>query len=101
MALRMFATSRDPTRARRASPFWKKGYNGKPRGSIYQLESIRDPEYLAINPVGKVPALIDGETIVHDSTVINEYLEDHGPIIFDSGLLFQIGRVSERFQSRR
>jgi glutathione S-transferase len=39
----------------------------------------KKPEYLAINPVGKVPALIDGETIVHDSTIINEYLEDKFP----------------------
>lgn len=37
------------------------------------------PEYLAINPVGKVPALIDEGVIVHDSTVINEYLEDRYP----------------------
>ena len=36
----------------------------------------KNPEYLAINPVGKVPALIDGTTIVHDSTIINEYLEE-------------------------
>lgn len=39
----------------------------------------RRPEYLAINPVGKVPALIDDGVIVHDSTVINEYLEDRYP----------------------
>jgi glutathione S-transferase len=39
----------------------------------------KKPEYLAINPVGKVPALIDGQVIVHDSTVINEYLEDKFP----------------------
>ncbi len=39
----------------------------------------KKPEYLAINPVGKVPALIDGDTIVHDSTIINEYLEDKHP----------------------
>jgi glutathione S-transferase len=39
----------------------------------------KKPEYLAINPVGKVPALIDGATIVHDSTIINEYLEDTHP----------------------
>lgn len=39
----------------------------------------KKPEYLAINPVGKVPALIDGATIVHDSTIINEYLEDRFP----------------------
>src|SRR5215469_2740533 len=39
----------------------------------------KKPEYLAINPVGKVPALIDGRVIVHDSTIINEYLEDTHP----------------------
>jgi glutathione S-transferase len=39
----------------------------------------KKPEYLAINPVGKVPALIDGGVIVHDSTIINEYLEDKFP----------------------
>jgi len=33
-------------------------------------------EYLAINPVGKVPALIDNGVIVHDSMIINKYLED-------------------------
>ena len=36
----------------------------------------KQPQYLAINPVGKVPALIDDRNIVHDSTIINEYLED-------------------------
>ena len=39
----------------------------------------KKPEYLAINPVGKVPALIDNGVIVHDSTIINEYLEDKFP----------------------
>jgi hypothetical protein len=32
-------------------------------------------EYLAINPVGKVPVPIDDSVIVHDPTIINEYLE--------------------------
>jgi glutathione S-transferase len=39
----------------------------------------KKPEYLAINPVGKVPALIDDGIVVHDSTIINEYLEDKYP----------------------
>lgn len=39
----------------------------------------KKPEYLAINPVGKVPALIDDGVIVHDSTIVGEYLEDKYP----------------------
>jgi glutathione S-transferase len=39
----------------------------------------KKPEYLAINPVGKVPALIDDKVIVHDSTIVGEYLEDRYP----------------------
>lgn len=39
----------------------------------------KKPEYLAINPVGKVPALIEDGVVVHDSTIINEYLEDKYP----------------------
>ncbi len=38
-------------------------------------EQLR-PEYLAINPKGQVPALVDGDLVVVESTVINEYLAD-------------------------
>lgn len=37
------------------------------------------PEFLKLNPYGKVPVLIDEETVVYDSTIINEYLEDEYP----------------------
>ncbi len=37
------------------------------------------PEYLAINPEGKVPTLRDGDTVVYDSTSINEYLKERYP----------------------
>ena len=33
------------------------------------------PEYLAINPHGTVPSLLDGETVILESTVICEYLD--------------------------
>jgi glutathione S-transferase len=39
----------------------------------------RRPEFLKLNPFGKVPVLIDDELIVYDSTIINEYLEDEYP----------------------
>ena len=41
--------------------------------------TARSPEYKAINPLGKVPALIDGELLVPESEVICEYLEDKFP----------------------
>jgi len=37
------------------------------------------PEFLKLNPFGKVPVLIDDEMIIYDSTIINEYLEDEYP----------------------
>lgn len=31
------------------------------------------------NPYGKVPVLVDGETVVYESAIINEYLEEKYP----------------------
>jgi glutathione S-transferase len=46
--------------------------------------ATRSPEYLAINPIGKVPALVlDDGTVLPESEIIVEYLADAFP---DSGL---------------
>ncbi len=37
------------------------------------------PDVDALNPKGQVPILVDGETVIYDSTVILEYLEDRFP----------------------
>ena len=37
------------------------------------------PEFLRMNPYGKVPVLIDGDTILYESCIINEYLEERYP----------------------
>lgn len=37
------------------------------------------PEYLALSPRGKVPALVDGELVLTESTAIVEYLEERYP----------------------
>lgn len=42
----------------------------------------RTPEYLALNPTGKVPTLVDGETVLFESGAICEYLaEKYGQLI--------------------
>lgn len=37
------------------------------------------PEYLKLNPNAVVPALVDNGTVIIESTVINEYLDDAYP----------------------
>jgi glutathione S-transferase len=35
---------------------------------------LQEPEYLAINPAGTLPALIDGDRAIYESLAICEYL---------------------------
>jgi len=56
------------------------------KGLDYELvDSVfpgtKTPEYLAISPLGKIPALEDGDTTMCDSNVIVEYLEERYPEI--------------------
>jgi glutathione S-transferase len=46
--------------------------------SVQQGE-LRTPEYLALSPHGKVPALEDGDVRLYESTAIVEYLEERHP----------------------
>jgi Glutathione S-transferase, N-terminal domain len=39
----------------------------------------KTPEFLALNPYGKVPVLLDEGAVIYESTVVNEYLEDRFP----------------------
>jgi len=55
-------------------------------GLPYQLHllpfppRVRAPEYLKVNPLGTIPALIDGETFMTESAAIVQYLATrHGP----------------------
>tara|TARA_Y100000588_G_scaffold387839_1_gene486593 strand:- start:455 stop:1120 length:666 start_codon:yes stop_codon:yes gene_type:complete len=46
-----------------------------------RLEDVWRPreEYLALNPAGQVPVLVDGALVIADSTAIAEYLEEAYP----------------------
>jgi glutathione S-transferase len=44
-----------------------------------QAGQHRQPEFLKLNPFGRVPVLIDEGFIVYESTIINEYIDDEYP----------------------
>jgi len=64
-------------------------YAFKVRGVLYEkgltvehheIRSERQrAELLRVSPRGEVPALVDGDTVVYDSTIICEYLEERHP----------------------
>ena len=39
----------------------------------------KNPDYLKMNPYGKVPVLTDDATVLYESLIINEYLEEKYP----------------------
>ncbi len=46
----------------------------------YELINIdlkeKPKDFLELNPYGKVPVLIDGDAVIYESAIINEYLEE-------------------------
>jgi glutathione S-transferase len=57
----------------------------------------RKPDFLRLNPFGRVPVLADDDTTVYDSTVINEYLEDEYP---EPPVLPPVGSSAMRARAR-
>ena len=66
------------------SPFVRKvlvalDYKGIPYEIVPQMPFSGDQAYLKINPLGKVPTLVDGDLTLGDSKVICRYLENAYP----------------------
>lgn len=66
------------------SPFVRKvlialDFKGVPYEIVPQMPFARDSEYLKVNPLGKIPTLVDGDLTLGDSKVICQYLEDAYP----------------------
>ena len=67
------------------SPFFRKARVVlEEKGIPYEAENLvpvpKTPELLALHPMGKIPVLRDGDTIVPDSSVICAYLEKKHPL---------------------
>lgn len=41
---------------------------------VLDMKSVKDPEFLKVNPNGKMPAMIDGDLVLFESMAINLYL---------------------------
>lgn len=44
-----------------------------------RAQEQKTPDYLKLNPHGKVPVLTDDDTVLYESCIINEYLEEKYP----------------------
>src|SRR5271154_4027853 len=74
------------------------------KGLSYELIQVdmtqgeqRKPDFLRLNPFGRVPVLVDEDVTVYDSTIIAEYLEDEYP---EPPLLPAIGASALRARAR-
>ncbi len=88
------------------SPFaWRVWLALEHKSLPYELNSIsfsdgslKTPEYLEINPRGKVPTIVDDGFSLYESATILEYLEDRYP---DSGLPLFSASLKDRARIRR
>lgn len=64
----------------------------------FSQKETRKPEYIALNPHGKVPTLTDGDLVLYESTAIMEYLDDAYP---GRGLPLYPGDPKRRAVQRR
>src|SRR6266849_4602669 len=70
--------------ARAAFGLFESGAPFEPRQLNIKANQNREPAYLAINPMGKIPALVDEGIVLWESTAINWYVAERYPM---SGLL--------------
>src|SRR5438552_4153668 len=74
------------------------------KGLSYELVEVdlsqgdnRRPDFIRLNPFGRVPVLVDEDNTVYDSTIIAEYLEDEYP---EPPLLPGVGASALRSRAR-
>jgi glutathione S-transferase len=69
-------------RSRSFTTLWLMEETGQPYERVLtdiSTDANKTPEYLAINPMGKVPALADGDAVMAESAAICAYVADRYP----------------------
>ncbi|MDX2224980.1 MAG: glutathione S-transferase family protein [Rhodospirillaceae bacterium] len=51
------------------------GYKGLKYEITMPKDGIKSPTYLKLNPLGKIPTIVDGKTVLFESPVIVDYLD--------------------------
>jgi glutathione S-transferase len=64
----------------------------------FSAGDLKQPEFLKLNPRGKVPVLVDGDFAIYESAAILDYLEEAYP---DSGARLLPDDVKARARARR
>jgi glutathione S-transferase len=65
------------TQSRAFRPLWLLHELGVPFEHVplnFRGDDLKDPDYLALNPNGRVPTLVDGDLVLWESMAINLYL---------------------------
>src|SRR5689334_7302926 len=66
-----------PTQSRASRALWIVHELGIPFEHVpVEMKDTKSPEYLKINPNGKVPAMVDGNLTLFESMAINRYLAE-------------------------
>lgn len=79
MTLTLYVAFRSPNCDRVLIALHEKGLAYRRVTLNLQAKDQKQPEFLRLNPYGRVPVLVDGEVILYESCIINEYLEAQYP----------------------
>lgn len=86
------------------SPFARKVHMLALAAKLPDLELVKanpltDEALRAVNPLGKVPALVDGDMVLVDSPLISEYLDDKAVALGNSSFFDRGGKAYYAHQS--
>jgi len=97
MALTFYYGSGSPYAWRVWLALEHKAVNYELKSISFSAGDLAKPEYLAINPRRKVPAVVDGDFAIYESAAIVEYLDEQ----YSTGKMLFPGSIRQRAETRR